>query len=85
MNLAADSVLEQIIMSRMGVTRFAPYILVGAFLCGCVLKSGVHATLAGEALGASARLGVMIGSLASSVFGHLFLRASLKRRVITPG
>ena len=33
-----------------GVTRFAPYIIVGIFMWVCVLKSGVHATLAGVAL-----------------------------------
>ena len=30
-----------------GVTRIAPYIIVGVFIWVCVLKSGVHATLAG--------------------------------------
>ncbi len=34
-------------MNRLGVVRTAPYILVGIFLWICVLKSGVHATLAG--------------------------------------
>ena len=34
-------------MNRMGVMRIAPYILVGTALWVFVLKSGVHATLAG--------------------------------------
>jgi len=50
LGLAAGSILALIIMNRMGVTRLAPYMLVGAFLWVCVLKSGVHATLAGVVL-----------------------------------
>jgi NhaA family Na+:H+ antiporter len=38
------------IMNRMGVAKKAPYILVGIVLWVSVLKSGVHATLAGVAL-----------------------------------
>ena len=34
-------------MNLRGVTRIAPYILVGIIMWVCVLKSGVHATLAG--------------------------------------
>ncbi len=34
-------------LNRGGVTRIAPYVMVGIFLWACVLKSGVHATLAG--------------------------------------
>lgn len=37
-------------MNRLGVKRLAPYLIVGAVLWVCVLKSGVHATLAGVAL-----------------------------------
>lgn len=38
------------ILNRFGVKAIAPYILVGIFAWFCVLKSGVHATLAGAIL-----------------------------------
>ncbi len=45
--LSAVGIVFLIVMNRLGVVRVAPYILVGTFLWICVLKSGVHATLAG--------------------------------------
>ena len=40
------------IMNLRGVTRIAPYILIGIIVWVAVLKSGVHATLAGRPAGA---------------------------------
>ncbi len=40
-------VLVLIILNKSKVIANAPYVLVGIFLWACVLKSGVHATLAG--------------------------------------
>lgn len=34
-------------LNRMGVQRVTPYLIIGVFMWVCVLKSGVHATLAG--------------------------------------
>ncbi len=45
--LAGSGTIWLFAMNRLGVIRTAPYILVGIFLWICVLKSGVHATLAG--------------------------------------
>jgi NhaA family Na+:H+ antiporter len=45
--LAAIGVAVLAMLNRGGVTRIAPYVLTGIFIWVCVLKSGVHATLAG--------------------------------------
>ncbi len=45
--LAAGAVLGLVLLNRLKVTHVAPYIIVGALLWVFVLKSGVHATLAG--------------------------------------
>ncbi len=44
---AAVAVAALVIINQFRVTRLAPYILLGIVLWVCVLKSGVHATLAG--------------------------------------
>ncbi|CAA6603558.1 sodium-proton antiporter [Rhodospirillaceae bacterium LM-1] len=49
--LAGIGLVGLLALNRAGVRRIAPYVLVGAFMWVCVLKSGVHATLAGVAVG----------------------------------
>jgi NhaA family Na+:H+ antiporter len=45
--VAAGALLVLFVLNRKGVLDFAPYLLVGTVLWAAVLKSGVHATLAG--------------------------------------
>jgi NhaA family Na+:H+ antiporter len=45
--LAGLAIAALTALNRAGVTRIAPYVVVGAALWLCVLESGVHATLAG--------------------------------------
>jgi len=48
--LAGVAIAVLIAMNLMGVRRITPYVIVGVILWICVLKSGVHATLAGVIL-----------------------------------
>ncbi len=55
--LAAAGVVVLLALNARGVTRLAPYLLTGVFIWVCVLKSGVHATLAGVVVAIAIPLG----------------------------
>jgi NhaA family Na+:H+ antiporter len=56
--LAGVGCLVLVALNRMNVASTAPYVLAGIFIWVCVLKSGVHATLAGVMVGLAVPLSV---------------------------
>ena len=50
LGLACIGMAALIVLNRLGVTKLAAYILIGIVVWVCVLKSGIHATLAGVAV-----------------------------------
>ena len=47
LGLAFVGLAALLVLNRLGVGRIAAYVLIGIFVWVCVLKSGMHATLAG--------------------------------------
>jgi len=63
--LAGLGIAMLTVLNFRGVTRIAPYALVGVFIWLCVLKSGVHATLAGVATALAVPLTIPAGETQS--------------------
>lgn len=61
LGLAALGVTGLFLMNWFGIGRIGAYVVVGVFVWICVLKSGVHATLAGVLLAAAVPLRISSG------------------------
>lgn len=59
--LAGGAFLIATMLSRMEIKSLAPYVILGIFMWVCVLKSGVHATLAGVLIALCVPLNVKEG------------------------
>lgn len=70
LGIAAIAVTGLFILNRKGITSIAPYALVGTILWVAVLKSGVHATLAGVIIAFSIPLRAKDGSSPSESLEH---------------
>ena len=68
--LAAVGLVALTILNLAGITRRSGYMLVGLFLWVCVLKSGVHATLAGLLVGFAIPLTAANGTSPSRSLEH---------------
>lgn len=62
LGIAVSALIGAVILNRKGVLGVTPYVLLGVIMWICVLKSGVHATLAGVALAFTIPLRVSDGS-----------------------
>ena len=76
--LAAGGIVALTLLNIRGVTRPAPYLLTGVYIWVCVLKSGVHATLAGGVvLGVTQAIGFRFDPGWGIWFGHIVFLAML--------
>lgn len=68
--LAGIGVAALVVLNLAGVARRTPYVLAGVFLWVCVLKSGIHATLAGVIVGFAVPLRSAGGGSPLMAFEH---------------
>ncbi len=69
--VAAVGILALAVLNRMRVKKVSPYILIGVLIWVCVLKSGIHATLAGVIIALSIPLKDEQGTMENSPLERL--------------